>query len=760
MRFLITFIFLLHFFASKSQRVGVVLSGGGSGGAAHIGVLKALESNHVPIDFIAGTSMGALVGGLYAAGYTPGEIEGIILSEDFNQMVEGKIDEKFIFLFHEPEPNSSWIGLKFRVDSSFRFKFPTNLVSPLNIDYALMEYTAPASAAAGNNFDSLFIPFRCVSADIYNKKEVVFSSGDLGQALRASTTYPFYFKPVSIDNKLLFDGGLYNNFPADIMYQDFLPDIIIGSTVVNEISPPKDDDIYSQIKNMIMERTSYSEICDKEHMLIIRPAIPKTGILDFSKSAEMIDAGYKETILRLDRIKKMIPRNEDSASLSNKRVAFRKKMNPLSISEIRINGLNKKQTLFVSRVIGKNQNIVSSESLKKAYFRLGLDERISAIYPRAERIDNSAGYRMNLDMRIDKDLYAQFGGVFSSRPINTGFVAITYKRLGRFGFKADANAYFGKFYSSAKINPVLDFPFVFPFLLEGDFTINNFNYFKSASTFFEDTRPSYLIDYERSFSGSMGIPVTQHSRLKMGYTQGRIINDYYQTNNFISVDTADRTKFNNKSGWLHFEIFNQNRRQYANTGIHFNLKLKYFEGNEFYLPGSTSAKDKKIENIYDFYRITVSYDQYFKIGGPFRLGLYGEGIFSNQPFLANYTATILQAPAFNPVPESRTLFLPNFRAFNYVSGGVRFITSFTERIDLRVEGYLFQPFKEIIRQTDQSAAYGNLFQNRYAMASAAVVFSTPVTPLAVSLNYYQNAEKPFSLLFTLGYLIFNKKSME
>lgn len=756
--FVLLFLFIAGF--TKGQRVGLVLSGGGSGGAAHVGVLKALEQHKIPLDYITGTSMGALVGGLYAMGYTPSQIEKIIVSEEFKKMVEGEIDEKYIYYFREKEPNAHWIGLKFRLDSTFRYRFPTNLVSPVNMDYALMEYTAPASAAAGYDFDSLFIPFRCVAADIYNKKEVVFRNGDLGRALRSTTTYPFYFKPISIDNKLLFDGGLYNNFPADVMYQTFLPDVIIGSTVVNEIAPPGEDDIYSQIKNMIMERTSYGEVCEKENMLIIHPVIPKTGILNFSYSAEMIIAGYSATISRMDEIKRMIPRIQDSVELEKRRNLFFQKVKPLRISEISIHGLTKNQIGYFNGIIGRKKMPLESAALKPYYYRLALDERILKIYPISELIPGSNDYKLKLEVKVDRDLYAQFGGLFSSRPINTGFVSLRYSRLGKIGVTADGNAYFGKFYSSAQLKTALDFPVAFPFVLEGDFTLNNLNYFKSASTFFEDVKPSYLIHFERSLNGGIAIPSGNHSRIRTGHSIAWISDDYYQTKQFLSVDTADRTNFNHQSTWAQFEFFTQNKIIYANQGLNLGVKIRYFMGEEENIPGSTSTFSEIFRKRHNFFRLKVYYDQYFRGVGPFKFGVFGEALISDQPFFNNYTATALAAPAFNVIPESKTMFLNNFRAFNYAAGGLKFITSFTKRLDLRIEGYLFQPYQQIYRKEDESSSLGQPFQKRLMMASAVLTYDTPVAPIALSFNYYQDAEKPFSFLFTLGYLIFNKGALD
>ena len=224
--------------ASYGQKVGLVFSGGGASGVSHIGVLKALEEHEIPIDYISGTSMGALVGGLYSAGYSPSEIEALFVSPQFKEWAEGILDEKYVYYLREKDDNPSLFRLKIDLDTLLETTLPTNLISPVAVDYGLMEYLAPSSAAAGNNFDELFIPFRCVASDIISKKAVVLKDGNLATAVRASMSYPFYLSPVTYQDKLLFDGGLYNNFPSDVMYEDFFPDYIIGSNVSSNFAPP------------------------------------------------------------------------------------------------------------------------------------------------------------------------------------------------------------------------------------------------------------------------------------------------------------------------------------------------------------------------------------------------------------------------------------------------------------------------------------------------------------------------------------------
>jgi NTE family protein len=137
----------------QAQKVGVVLSGGAASGIAHIGVLKALEENEIPVDYIAGTSMGALIGCLYASGYSPAEIEEMVKSERFRNWSEGIVDQRYAYYFKRAEDNASWVT--FKLDTAIITAIPTNLISPVAMDFGMMEITGQASAISGNNFDSL-----------------------------------------------------------------------------------------------------------------------------------------------------------------------------------------------------------------------------------------------------------------------------------------------------------------------------------------------------------------------------------------------------------------------------------------------------------------------------------------------------------------------------------------------------------------------------------------------------------------------------
>jgi NTE family protein len=170
-------VFFISAIGFSQQRVGLVLSGGGASALAHLGVIKALEENGIPIDYISGTSAGALIGGLYACGYSPAQIEEFVLSEDFVIMAKGKISEKNQFLFRDVDRSASAISFSVSKDSIIRKSIPLNVITPSFLDFEMLMKMGHVSASYHKDFDHLFVPFRCVASDVAHKKSITFSSG-------------------------------------------------------------------------------------------------------------------------------------------------------------------------------------------------------------------------------------------------------------------------------------------------------------------------------------------------------------------------------------------------------------------------------------------------------------------------------------------------------------------------------------------------------------------------------------------------------
>ncbi|MBL8001650.1 MAG: patatin-like phospholipase family protein [Flavobacteriales bacterium] len=741
-----------------AQQVGLVLSGGGAVGLTHIGVLKALEENGIPIDYIAGSSMGALVGAMYAAGYSPWEIDSLFNTDLYKLMAEGGVEDEFIYYFKRDEPDASLINLRFDLDTSLQASLPTNLRSPVLIDFEQMRGFAGASAASGYDMDSLFVPYRCVASDITAQRPVVFDKGDLAQAVRASMSYPFYFKPIRVDGHLMMDGGLYNNFPSDVMYGEFLPDIIIGSNVAYNAPPPSEDDLMSQLRAMLQEKTNYTVIC--ENGIIVEPKTATT-LFDFSDPRSPIDDGYAAAMARMPEIKAAIARRMDRGELEARRQAFRARMPSMVFGGIRVHGLNKGQTRYVEEVLNKSEGPIASSELKPRYFRLYADQAVSGLQPKATYVPERGNYDLDLLVKREKELQVRFGGMFSSRPINTGMVGLRYNLFGRSSTGLEALSYFGKFYAAGQVKLRSDLSTRVPMYIEPVFTLHRWDYFSSFATFFDEVRPSYVVMRESWAGVNSGFALGNKGLLRVDGKYAQTRDSYYQDLAFNPNDTADVTEFHFGTAGLVLERNSLNRKQHANAGEQFLAELRYVGGTEETVLGGSTDPADRFTRDHEWLTARVRLDKYFIPKGTVRFGMLVEGVYSTQTYFQNYNASIIRVPVFQPTPESRTYFIDAYRAPQYLAGGARAIIAVARnKFDLRLEGYVFQPYKPLVRGDFDNTEVGEPISTRYYIASGSLIYQSPVGPVWFNTSYFDGLDEPWAVSLNFGYMIFAQKAME
>ena len=367
--FTVLFFICLH--SIHAQKVGLVLSGGGAKGAAHIGVIKALEDNNIPIDYITGTSAGAIVGSLYAMGYTPEEMLELMLSEEFGYWQTGTVENEYKYYFKRPDPTPEFGHFSIDMTDSLQVKanfLPQSLINPIQMNQAFMALYSQATAKAGWNFDNLFVPFRSVASDIYSKKAIIFKNGDLGDAVRESMTFPFFFQPIWKDSIPLFDGGIYDNFPVGPMKDAFHPDFIFGSAVAGGNQKPSSSP-YNQLETMIMQKTEY-DVPEDEGMMI-KFKFSNVSLLDFQKARELMDIGYKRTMAMMDSIKSRIPRRVELSEVSKRRENYKKGLPPLIFQNIYVTGVSESQRKYIESQLHRDINHeFTMEDFKRAYFKM------------------------------------------------------------------------------------------------------------------------------------------------------------------------------------------------------------------------------------------------------------------------------------------------------------------------------------------------------------------------------------------------------
>jgi len=740
----------------SQQKIGLVLSGGGATGLAHIGVLKALEESGIPIDYITGTSSGALVGSLYAAGYSPEEIEKIVTSEEFQLMATGAMTANQHFLLRNEEPHPGVVSVSFSKDSILKRSLPTNFVSSAYLDFEMMKLLGTVSASIDKNFDSLFVPFRCVASDIVEKKSVIFNDGDLNAAVRASMTYPFYFNSIRINDVLLFDGGLYNNFPADVMYQDFAPDYIIGSNVSYNADPPDEDDLIGQLTNMLVSYSDFSLPC--EDGFIISPNSTISSF-DFAGVQQAIDDGYNSTMAQIDSLNLFIEKRIPKSEIEAKRAKFRSTVVPLKISEVQSSS-KEKDISFVKKSLirGKKHERLGIKEIEKRYYRLYSAPQIEFLFPTLSLINDST-YKLNVQVRKARDFKVDIGGHLSSRPVNTGYFGVSYQTVNNIGTRTKLESHFGKFYGAARASFRLDLPAVHPVSATAYIALNRWDYFRSFATFFEDVKPSFLVQNEIYAGAKISQPIGNNI-VSTFDGRGFQLNDrYYQSENFTNTDTSDVTNFNGMSFSWSFTQNTLNRKQFASSGHYFRFKARYVNGRENSIAGSTSLVQDTIFKDHSWINLGIDY-QSFLIDKPhFHLGIQGQMVFNSQTLFANYTASLLSMTEFSLVPDAKTFFLSEYRSPQFIGGGINTIFTLQKKIDLRLDAFVYQPFIQVIENTDGSLELSAPFKGETFMASASAIYHSFVGPIRVTFNYFPKQNNPYELQFSIGYVLFNERAI-
>ncbi len=275
-------------------RIGLVLSGGGARGTAHIGVLKVLEQMRVPVDAIAGTSMGAVVGGLYASGLSAHDIEKIMTSINWQEAFRDRPPREDLDLRRKEEDETFLVKYHFGVRDG-HMVVPKGLIQGQKLTETLRRLTLPVARIS--DFDELPTAFRAVATDLESGEGVVIGSGDLTSAMRASLSAPGVFAPVEREGRLLVDGGIADNVPVDIarsMGVDVLIVVDVGSTLLPRKELTNAPVISNQMLAILINRGSQAQLATLSAKdILIRPALGDTSAFDFGRVARVIGAGEK-----------------------------------------------------------------------------------------------------------------------------------------------------------------------------------------------------------------------------------------------------------------------------------------------------------------------------------------------------------------------------------------------------------------------------------------------------------------------------------
>ena len=378
MRIFILFLILIllpgfqHLEAQESRpKVGLVLSGGGAKGLAHIGVLKVLEEEGIVPDYITGTSMGSIIGGLYAIGYNAHELDSIVNGVSWTTLLSDQIPLSSVSPQEKEDYNRYQVEFNITRDG---LEIPSGLVRGQKISELISRLSWHVSD--NQDFDELPIPFRCVAADLISGNQYVFEEGDLTTALRASMSIPSVFSPVKMDSMLLVDGGILNNYPA-YLCKKMGADIIIGVNVGFE--DKADREAPETLPEILMASATIGgniamRRAIKRTDLLISPPLKDYNTASFTSAASIIEAGEIAAREQTDALKKLMEIHEiEKRSLPNidKSASIQR-----IISAIQINGLINTSRQFL---LG-NLRIEPGDTITSHDMRVGIERTMGTRY--------------------------------------------------------------------------------------------------------------------------------------------------------------------------------------------------------------------------------------------------------------------------------------------------------------------------------------------------------------------------------------------
>ena len=759
---LITFLLLLPMWV-QAQKVGLVLSGGGAKGLTHIGIIRALEENNIPIDYITGTSMGAIVGSLNAMGYSPDDMEALLKSEDFKRWYSGEVEEEYMYYFKKNLPTPEFLNIRLSFRDSLKIKpqfLPSSVVDPVQMNLVFIDLYARATAACGGDFDKLFIPFRCVASDVYNKKQLVMKRGDLGDAVRASMSFPFMFKPIEIDSVLAYDGGIYNNFPTDVMRDDFHPDIIIGSVVATNPTKPKENDLMSQIENMVMQKTDYS-IPDSEG-IVMTFKYDDVNLMDFQRINELHDIGYNRTMSMMDSIKSRIHRRVNLDNIRLRRLVYKSNYPELRFKNILIEGANAQQQAYIKKEFhASDDKEFTYEDVKRGYFRLLSGNMISEIIPHAVFNPEDDTYDLHLKVKLEDNISVRIGGNVSTTSSNQIYLGLSYQNLNYNAKEFTFDGQLGKIYNNVQLMGKIDFATSIPTSYRLIASISTFDYFKKEKLFSRNDKPAFNQKDERFVKLKVGLPFLSNKRAEFGVGAAKIQDRYFQKNVIdFDKDKYDKSTYSLFGGSISFNGSTLNSRQFPTQGAHEELVAQIFTGKECFYPGESSDNKKASEERHSWLQLSYMKEKYHRMAEHWTLGWYLKALYSSRNFSENYTATMMQAGEFAPTAHGQLMYNEAFRANQFVGVGVRPIYRFNQMFHVRGEFYGFMPIFPIERNSINKAYYGKAFSRFEYLGEVSVVCQLPFGAISAYVNHYSSPKREWNVGLTLGWQLFNYRFFE
>ncbi len=745
-------------------KVGLVLAGGGARGLYHIGVIRALEENNIPIDYVSGTSMGAIIAALYASGYTTDEMTEIVTSGAVEQWVSGQIDDKYRFHFseHPKTPAMLTVHAAFVRDSVNRrrkmeFQLPHSFVNTAQIDMALIELFSAASASCGGDFDKLMIPFRCVATDINAHSAVEIRSGDLPLAVRASMSYPALFRPVTDpEGRVLVDGGCYDNFPWQVLDKDFAPDFIIGSQCLEANDPvTQDSRLEKQIMALVTIPTDYA--LPEGRGLIIHRKV-ESGLLDFGVGEQTIAHGYEDAMRQMPVLCAHLATRRDAEVVAARRAAFRRGLPELSFGRGELSGLRPRAEHYaatfldfeVSRKERESNHRASIEQVKDRFYSLmSTDDFEIKTFPEVRYDSLQESFRIRYDLATKPELRFSIGGNLSSTAYNQLFFGMNYLSIGHTAQSVFLEVSLGPVSTIAQAGGRTVFLGRIPMYLDYSLQFMRRSTLHSSYGHVTPAISDLRVRISEPFlSLAYGIATSRKSIFEVGVNTGYNFVAYKAYYDLDAAHTHDRFRY--VASRVMFQRSSLDKVIYPTRGNRFSASIIGVAGRDKWEVATLAEQRQWDSASRGWLGAKVEWEHYPSNWKKlwFSVGYSLEAVYTNHPTFENSYSTILSAPRYSPLPHAKMIFQPQFYANRYAAVGVM------PTFSLMKNFYLRGGFYALLRDPLVADEY------MYYMTDVSIVYHTRIGALSLSVTKYDlDSWNNCYVTFNFGYPIFGKRGL-
>lgn len=729
--------------AQAHQSVGLVLSGGGAKGIAHIGLIQALEDNDIPIDYITGTSMGAIVGGLYACGYTPAEMMELINSDYFGYLSAGKADPAFTYYFSKGSPSPQMFAMSVGGrDSTARSKIfnPQSLISPMPMSFGFMQIFSAYGAQCGGNFDRLFVPFRCVASDVAQKRKKVMGAGDLGESIRASMSFPLIFQATEIDGQVLYDGGIYDNFPVGVMQTEFAPSVIIGS----DVSAPSDgpaNSYFQQLDLLVSRAQSYD--VPPEAGIKVRIDVSNFGLLDWDRADAIYRAGYRRGIEMMDSIKTRIPTRADSTARRLRRAVFKSGTPALRFDSVNVEGATKRQNEYIKYLFhpAKGTDTIGIDRARLAFYRALSSGKMSYLRPRAHVNNDSAGlFTLDLKALVKSNFSVGAGAYITSSNNSYLYLRGGYSSLSFSSVSTDIEAWIGQSYMAGALTGRLDIASALPSALVLNAVASRRKYYEDEELFFRDNEPAFVTAHEYFAKLAWAMAAGRSGCVDIGLGGGKLRNTFYSPGHEGGYrEGRHHVDFALGQAYAAYRSSTLDNINYPLSGSSLNASFAAVLGKA--TCGQAGADGRGTDKHMAWLQLDAHWRNYISLGRHWVLGTEARALLSNRPLPGSYEASVSSAPAYSPTPASTNTFNPAFRANSFLAATVVPVYKFNSSLSARFSASVFAPLRGIREGDGGTARFGRCFDSTEFFGELNLVYALPFGNIAGYCNYSSSPGK-------------------